>query len=61
MLAMKFDLEKFTGESILACGKYKDLFIQFGLHKALNGKPTTASSEDSSRSKTFKSTVSDED
>ena len=39
----------------------KDLLIQSMLHKALKGKPTTTSSEDSTRSKVSKSTVSDED
>ena len=39
----------------------KDLLIQYGLHKALKGKPTTISSEDSARSETSKSTVTDKD
>ena len=33
--------------------------IQSRLHKALKGKPTTTFGEDSARSETFKSTVSD--
>ena len=38
-----------------------DLLIQSGLHKALKGKPTITSGEDSTRSKVNKSAVSDED
>ena len=41
--------------------RVKDLFIQSRLHKAFKGKPTTTFDQDSARSKTFKSTVSDED
>ena len=48
---MKFDIEKFDG--IISFGLWqvqvKDLLIQSGLHKALKGKPTTASGEDSAR------------
>ena len=39
----------------------KDLLIQSGLHKALKGKPTTASGEDSAKSKVSKSTIIDKD
>ena len=39
----------------------KDLLIQYGLHKALKGKPITVPGEDYARSKTSKFTVSDKD
>ena len=60
---MQFDVEKF--DEIINFGlrqvQVKDLLIQSGLHKALKGKPTIASGEDSARSKVFKFTVSDKD
>ena len=63
MSAMNFDVEKF--DRIINFGLWqvqvKDLLIQSRLHKALKGKPTTASSEDSTRSEVSKSTVSNED
>ena len=39
----------------------KDLLIKSRLHKALKGKNTTISSEDSTRFEVSKSAVSDED
>ena len=63
MSAMKFDVEEFDGiiNFDLWQVQVKDLLIQFRLHKALKGKPTTASSENSKRSEVSKSIVSDED
>ena len=60
---MKFDVEKFDGRSNFGLWQVlvKDLLIQFGLHKELKGKPTTAYGEDSTRSEASKSIVSDED
>ena len=59
---MKFDVEEFDGiiNFDLCQVKVNDLLIQFGLHKALKGKPTTTSSEDSARSEVSKLVVSDE-
>ena len=61
--AMKFDVEKFDGKIIFGLWQVqvKDLLIQSWLHKALKGKPTTASSEGSAESDVSKSVVSDED
>ena len=39
----------------------KNLLIQFGLYKALKGKPTAAFGENFARPKVSKSIVSDED
>ena len=63
MSTMKFDAEKFDGRIYFGLWKVqvKDLLIQYGLHKALKGKPTTVSGEDSARSKTSKFIVSDKD
>ena len=63
MLVIKFDVEKLDGRINFCLWqvRVKDLLIQSRLHKALKGKPTTTSGEDSARSETFKSTVSDED
>ena len=63
MSMMKFDVEKFDGiiNFSLWLVQVKDLLIQSRLHKALKGKPTTASSEDFARFEASKSTVSDED
>ena len=63
MLAMKFDVEKFDGRINFGLWQVqvKDLLIRSGLHKALKGKPTIASCEDSTRFEVSKFTVSDED
>ena len=60
---MKFDVEKFDGRINFGLWQVqvKDLLIRFGLHKALKGKPTTTTGEDSTRCETSKSTISDED
>ena len=61
--AMKFDVEKFDRRIIFGLWQVqvKDLLIQSWLHKALKGKPTTASGEGSAESDVSKSVVSDED
>ena len=44
MSAMKFDVKKFDGRINFGLWQVqvKDLLIQYGLHKALKGKLTTA-------------------
>ena len=63
MSTMKFDIEKFDGRINFGLWQLQvnDLLILFRLHKALKGKPTASSAEDSTRSEVSKSTVSDED
>ena len=63
MSSMKFNVEKFDGRINFGLWQVqvKDLFIQSGLHKALNGKPTNVFDEDLARSEVSKSTLSDED
>ena len=64
MSIVKFDIEKFDRRIDFGLWKnqFKDLLIQHGLHKALKGKQTTASSTNSRKSGTIgdsKSNMSD--